>query len=560
LPNPSQPYDHLNKRIYEEFLSETASGNFVSLPIDNDFVHRIAIEIGLSADQLLQSVASTVAGDWKPFIEFQQPSIPQYLGLIAIQLYAAYMMDNQNENNDEEYSEKAYNPRLCQLLRIESHQLQQLLAKYQDRLWGSFSNWCSEVGFYFHLPEKREGPHRYTRYPLSQALLNSHDLKRLGFVFDYVGLQAGESLFFEDFMNLLHLSDKHPRVTPHYLRVKERAFAKNQLAAFYHQIFDYYNQWDGSLPDLEEADIETYAFRAHPGGNFYLSIERPWLAITVSDSYDNVIERQSLEDPLALDKLQQSYRILRKGMLFFVASPTYEDHWECQRYLERDNDCLIIAPKTVPLEKMLGTIPYIDIHSHHPYFYFIQIHLLEGMKLDLTFEDAFIRRSPVKLEGGLKLTRTHWLHGAGPLLCFRLSDNYYINGQKIEVLEGERRSYADYPPGNYIIKHKDYSPVHFTIQEATEREIPPTPGIGWKLARDGGYWDPTEKDYAIFGFCIAVLTQASLGQPIRDWIEANKSKNYQAHPIITIKAINRSLHGIKPRLHQCCWHCRSSNP
>jgi hypothetical protein len=527
-------------------LSKTASGNFVSLPVDNDFIRRIAIEIGLSAGQLLRSVARSLADDWTQFIENQQPLIPRYLGLIAVQLYAAYLMDDQNENNEEEFSENAYNPRLFQLLEIKSYQLQQLLAMHQDRLWESFSNWCSEAGFHLQLPEKREGPHRYSRYPLSQTMLNSHDLKQLGFVFDYVGLQAGESLFFEDFMDLLHLSDKLPRVTPHYLRVKEKAYAKNQLTAFYRQIFDYYNQWDGSLPDVDETDDETYTFRSHRGGDFLLSIQPPWHEITVCGSFDNVIERQSLEDPLALDKLQQTYRLLQKGMLFFVSSTNYEDYWECQRYLEWDKDCLIIAPRTMPLEKILTPIPHLDIYSNHPYFHFIRIHLSKGSQSNETFETAFIRRSPVKLEGGLKLNRTNWLHGAGPLLCFQLTGNYYINGQKIEAFEGERRSCVEYPPGKYIVKHKDHSPVNFTILEATEQEIPPALGIGWKLRRDGGYWDPAEKDYAIFGFYIAVLEQRSPSQPIRAWIEANKSKQFHSHPILTINAINRSLHGIKP--------------
>jgi hypothetical protein len=538
LASLSKTYEHFNTRIYTTFFSSESAGNFVGVHVDDDFIAAVASELTLSVEGFLEIVARDVQSDWSIHIHRRLVEKPMYLGLIAMQMYAAYLMDK-----NDEYGEAAYNPRLCQLLRIEEHQLQQLYREYQDPLWKGFGTWCGTNGFIVQLPLMRRGPGRYTQYPLTQALLNRKDLKRLPYVFDYVGLRCAESLFFTDFMDLLRHADKHPRVTTHYLKVKKRVLYSGMEIPFYQQIFAYYHSWDGLLPEFEEVDSDQYPSSNHQGGNFQLTTDNACSEIIIRDDQDTAVNAQSLDDPMALTKLQRTYRVLQNGMLFFTASTDYEDLWENQRYLERDRHCQIIAPKSKQVAKMLGPNENILLYSNN-YFDVARFYYSDNLVLDEAFDNCFFRRPQVRLKGGLKLSRRQWLYGAGPLLYFLQAGDYYLNGQKLSFQAEEVYSCAESVPGRYALKHKDHSPVVFYIEEAREQSGVTLPVTGWQINAQTNTWAPGKTDFTLSGLLFIVISDGTVSTPFREWITANTDPKNQPHTILTINILNRARYGI----------------
>lgn len=538
LASLSKTYEYFNSRVYANYFSAESAGNYVALHVDDDFIAAVAAELNHSLNSFLETVARDLQSDWSLLIHRRLVEKPTYFALIAVQMYAAYLMDKQ-----EEYGEAAYNPRLCQLLKIEQYQLQQLYSSFQDQLWKDFGSWCHANGFSVQLPSKRSGAGRYTQYPLSQALLNRKDLKQLPFIFDYVGLRSGESLFFSDFMDLLRHADKHPRVTTHYMKVKRRVHENGMETPFYQQIFSYYHNWDGLLPELEEADPKPYAFRSHQSANFLLTTDDVCSEVIVRDDNDRAVHTQTLDDPSALTKLQRSYRVLQDGMLFFAASTDYDEQWENQRYLERNRDCQIIAPKSKQVVKRLGLVDEdISIISNEC-FDIVRFFLSDQMVLDEAFETACFRRPQVRLKGGLKLSRRQWLLGAGPLLYFLQAGDYFLNGQKISVDEGEIYSYSDCQPGRYALKHKDHSPLVFLVEAAKEQSTIPLPATGWRINTETKKWVPGHSDFNLSGLFFIAPSDRSAISPIRNWITANATPKNEVHSILIINALNRARHG-----------------
>lgn len=210
----------------------------VYLTVDDSALHEIrkAKSREDSRDDFLRAVLGAARNGWN---KRGLPSgVPLGLGLLCLQVYAVYTMDDA----DEAFSSKAYWPRLKLMLSDKSRQSYPLGldGEIHQLLWGSLNTWLSEflVGSRgtLRLPESGPGvPHRHIRLPLSQALLRKSDLDDLGSnVSSLAGIQPGEKLSSDTVEELLcsHL-DRTSKFCQRVFAVEERRSAAwNQVADY----------------------------------------------------------------------------------------------------------------------------------------------------------------------------------------------------------------------------------------------------------------------------------------------------------------------------------------
>ena len=181
-------YNDFNLYIHNYFFKEENHGETIILAVDDSVINDFCREYRVSEEELQKSVSEKYNRSWDLTLT-EEMDIPQYIGLIAIQVYLASLMEN-----DDDFSAGQFNPRLCQYLGVTINKLQELYRLYQDSLWHNLKKWVAYNNFNILIPEMKSGKGRFVQYPLSQALLNKEDLKNAPYLFEKVGLKIGENL------------------------------------------------------------------------------------------------------------------------------------------------------------------------------------------------------------------------------------------------------------------------------------------------------------------------------------------------------------------------------
>ena len=200
-------YREFNNLIYDNFFKKEVAGNTITLSIDEEMITDIASQMKSSKDELINSITVYMKDDWEKILSLGIDGIPQYLGLIAVQVYAAHLMQKKDG-----YTEKAYLTHLNQLFGFEgNYKIENLFKKYQDKIWDSLKKWAMERDFNIHLPVKKTGKSRYVQYPLSQALLNKEDLARAPILFQDAEIRPAEDFSLEDFTAFMSIKKKRAK-------------------------------------------------------------------------------------------------------------------------------------------------------------------------------------------------------------------------------------------------------------------------------------------------------------------------------------------------------------
>ena len=246
-------YKKFNKYIYKQFFNSENFGETIIMAVDETLMQDFRLNHQTSKNDLKEEVREEYSHYWYSSFT-KKKGIPKFLGLIAVQIYIASLMQNENF-----YSAREYNPRLEKYLNVSKSELQVLYAKYQDELWHKLETWADEEGFNICIPEIGFGAGRYTQYPLSQALLNQEDLKQIPLLFQNTGLKPNEFLSLESFKKLIQDSDYNIGLPSHYFGIKRRLEEQGKEHLLYHQLFGYYNEkWDGTYPGENEKKKEFY--------------------------------------------------------------------------------------------------------------------------------------------------------------------------------------------------------------------------------------------------------------------------------------------------------------
>ena len=529
-------YNKFNNYIYEHFFNKERFGETILMVVDEFVMNEFFIRFQTSKKELEDEIRQNFNRSWA-FILSKNKGIPNILGFIAIQIYEAFLMQNEDK-----FSSREYNPRLAKCLNVSQNQLQKLYTFYQDNLWHKLELWASQNGFSLPIPETGYGPRRYTQYPLSQALLNQEDLKKIPFLFQNVGLKPDEYLAFEDFEVLIKHSDENIHLTNHYYRVKEKLLQQNREQLLYLQLFGFFNnEWDGSYPD----EIEKGAKKKN-------AIEKNQAHLTITNNLDTLKilnqEYQCLHEFVLLNQhifktIKEYYNSFHPDILIFVKDKSYNE-WIDRRYLEQEGEHIIICKTNSRTEAFIHDLDSNYTKLPNPYFSIFKVSLSNKISNHFYWKPFFSKKSKNYVcENGLKLSRKVWMLGAGPTIRFFKETDAWINGEKLIFNNNEYTiSCRDFGEGTFRLKVKDWSPEKFQIKKP--KVISNTDLQGWQVKISQPTWEHSTEKYQISGLStwFPVCIEKS---SIRTWVNALTQKSSKIkNSSIVINAIKQSKYGL----------------
>lgn len=491
-------FQFFNRAIYDLFFAQVPKGSHVILSIDTHVFNELCGKI--DKNLILSEVRRLFRQNWEFAFKKDRDKVPNFLGLIGIQVYAACSM-----HKDNRYSARAYNPRLCDLLCIDRSTLDQYFyPKYQEKLWQEFESWAVKQGFFVSLPSKKTGPGRYIQYPLSQSLLNQEDLQWLPLLFEKAGLRPFEALSFDDFISIISGVDRGNFLTNHYYNLKEQLIAEDRIESFNKQIFAFYLSWSGELPSPKVLNtIERRAANKIPTGTLVFNSENLTsgrFKLSIYDESENQISEVDSSDPKLFEKVSRDYRLSHsdKRVIIFIKNSDYDDEWDESRFIEFDQDCLILLGKD---KNYIQDFIHLLDKEHSKYsgrFYNVyKVNISAGENFLPCYEFLFpVSQKPFIVKNGLKLSRKIWMHGAGPDFFFPEPIRAWLDGGEIN-LDDSLFSCRDLDVGEHVLNVKDHAPFRFYIE--TYQDFLIEDHSGWQIDLKENAWRPIPEGYHISG-------------------------------------------------------------
>lgn len=542
-------YEKFNAFIKEKYFANI--GSHVVLSVDKQVIEEFCQDNSLLEQQLIDEFRQLFSDNWELALEPEN-----FFGLIAIQIYVAHSM-----NKEEGYSKDMYNPRLSDFLKKEVNQtfyIELLYERYQDQIWLELKTWCIEMGYFMEIPNEGKYKGRYIQYPLSQALLNQDDLNRLPILFVKNDIRPINRSGFDEFSKVIkELDSKHKDIlTPHYFRVKERLLNyhdRELLDLLYRQIFEYYCNWMGEIPEFELKQFSgSLNQQKLLSSKHVLTFEEPYFEIF--DYFrDNLIEKIDIHTRELFQRIKKHYHLSHPDYIFFIKDD-YGD-WVETKYLEAGLKNLIILKRDLREEFLFKKI---DSNYELTMFNYIKIIEIEIPKdyepVDSLKKYLRERKKPFTIENGLKLDRKTWMYQAGPDIKFeKVIEVWIINSEaknnieKIHLNESMTISLRDYSSGKYVLVFPDYGRITIEIKSPTSNNDSDCK-MGWVIANKPAKWKPVQDQYQISGLINTFMTDNLADSEIRDWIDANigegEKEQNSNNPLIT-NAIKRTKHGIR---------------
>jgi hypothetical protein len=530
-------YTDFNKYIHDLCLKRENIGETIILSIDDSIIQSFCVDFNTSVYNLQECIKRKFQYGWTLALKTDD-NIPQFFGLLAVQVYVAHLM-----HKDEEYTANAYNPRLSTYLDISKQSLQSLYRDFQDDLWEGLKTWGSKNDITFLIPSTELGSWRYVKYPISQALLNQEDLKKLPFLFQAIGLRPNESVSFDDFRHLINESDKIPRLTRHYHQVKSKLRDLNKEDAVLYQIYDYYSKWDGNHDSTPPNDSENKKPLDKTERELsYLALDDNFLFIDVFNHRDERLERWPFNDSELPQKLSLWLNASDDTLLIFERDRFY-DSWVNTRYLKQGKKHLILSKKRPHLETAISKMDPTFRNVPHALFSIFEVTVDIDFEAKGFWKQYFSKKHlPFEFVNGLMLARDVWMQGNGPTIIFYLESKAWLNGTPINMDSTYSFSCQNHSEGEYRLKVAGFAPVSFSIQNARNNPFIFT-STGWQVDIGKSQWSPAHLDFSISGL-FTTPSHRVTEAPVRDWIDALTSKcNTSESDIIVIKAIQRKRHG-----------------
>jgi hypothetical protein len=374
---------------------------------------------------------------------------PGCLGLLAFQVFAAFTMID-----DGEWTANAYWPRLNQLLEDEgSGYPGNLDGNLHQYLWRDIlQEWANDEQFqdgrqgYLLLPEREETGKRrdHVGLPLSQALLRSEDRRRLPELYSKTRLVPGEAL---SPVQLRRLAGNElfeaSFLTPHARRVLQGERAAAALA----QICQHLAQWDGT-PYEKRTRQRNKAVRVWcrylekrgvvEGGFAFRNDRNNWERIPAV-SLDQALAQKPKREGLNYVPFRHEYRLLVKDPV----TAMYVEQRECSAgdqvlLLARKQSARHLAGSSGPIvpQKAVGLSTLEGLPKGWTLFSF---GVASPVPRSISWpwrEFIESRSASIKLDGGLKLSRSVWLEGSGPVVRIdgEIPERVWIDGRPIPLL------------------------------------------------------------------------------------------------------------------------------
>jgi hypothetical protein len=508
-------YQEFNLKVLEFYLARSTSA-FCNLSIDSRELQSIISPVTFGNFSILRN-------DWSSLVNARNKP-PQYFGLIAIQCYAASLMQAEGY-----YSAGAYQIRLRQLLGLDSdNDLQQLFRggdksnPIQEEMWHRAKNYLkAEHKLKLDIPAKTINAGRFVQYPKSQSLLNTEDLKGFTIFFDQE-FKIKEAISFDFFKRKLSVWLKDNRPSD---RITSLFSDSNKYEQCCKQVYNYYNSWNGEVYNHTTSNrLQATLSKAKSSLLLLFKNRTPQFYIT-SESETKAVRPHEI---LSL----RSHNYFHEGITIFKELEYYPDEYEEARFLIVGNSSYIL------IDKISNRRHYETLEKFHSE----KIEITKDLLLyKIKVEKSLLKSSlaaflttahPIVLYDGLKVNRKNeYLKGFGPQIISTNDFAVFIDNKK-----------CDYDPetsesGLYQIRTANYPDIRFLILEkADHSQLIPSRFTGWNLNSMN-----IQKEYHIEGcfFINIFLHNDKIG---RSWIRMNigLEKKYSGENIL-LKAIKNSL-------------------
>lgn len=533
-------YSQFNNFIKYKFFNSANIGAYVVLSVDDQIINDFCTMNNITKIHLETEFKQLFSESWH---FATQPE--NFFGLTAIQVYVAHSM-SEEQINGYYISKSNYRDRFCNFLNITNDQLGRLFDYYQDNLWNQLEDWANKNHFYLNLPVISFGPWSKVRYPLSQALLNQNDLSYLPNLYQISGLKPFETISYSDFKGIIWKSEKPGILTNRFFRLKEKLLKEDNLDLLYRQVFENYCNWEGEANELEIRKHNGFNNRETARNILILTNEKSELHI-FKNGINIPIQKFQIDCRDLFQKVSNFYRLYDSDLMFFIKDEDYND-WEISRFLIPGRTNLIICKRDDLLEYLIKRINQNYKINQKRFFSIIEIEIEQDFMPDSICERYFSKQTlPFVVRNGLKLDRKIWMAQAGPDIDFDQKVEAWINGKKIDFSDDNMTvSLRKSDVGTYILKIRNYGPIHFSIQEPEYSESKAV--YGWQIDKKGGKWNPDRELFQISGLINKFQGEYTVESEIREWIYLNIGKIKKEHNPNTSQltnAINRAKYGIR---------------
>lgn len=499
-------YIDFNKNAFQYFYQK-AHLPYCTFAVDNEAIAIICAGTPLP-------VFTTLHSSWTSLLS--GGDIPQYFGLLAIQCYAATLMEN-----DHDGSIKAYKLRLMQLINLKT--IEELNGLFEEHLGGrpiQESIWLAAQkyvvdhwGQQLTLPFVRTHAGRYVQFPKSQALLNKEDLKNFALIFGQY-FPAPENISFDYFRN--HLNGYFKEISSE--RVRNIFTDPLKSDAAYKQAYNYFLSWSG-----------TY----QPVWPKHAAAKSSQQIILVFDkelprfySLSNLME-------VSGEKILKSsdFYSFHKELKIFNKKEYTEDEYEDSPSIHSNEECYILLRNYNPIDvyKFLLNrhLEKFNLPDNHTLFRILP----DESVINTVLKEYSSVQHLIKLSGGLRITsRRVYFSRLGPTIQAKTKYQVFLHGILVH-----------YNPlaciqGIYIVQAENSVGISFIITERSSlSKIVETRNFGWRFS-DLSLGNAPEMEGAL------LTVGAKNEEPITTWLYLLKGGRNQPtkkeYTNILFKALN----------------------
>lgn len=542
-------YYEFNKKVYEEFFKENLHSNHHAAVIFSDITKVKTFDEFEGACQYLGGKTKT----WQDLVKYDVNGIPEYLGIIALQIYALSL----RMSNSDEHPKGAYNPELRKLLGgITQQKLNNLYCNAQKAVFTEFETWCQKngVGIKYFINSGRP----YVSYPLSFPILHKGDCNKLKNIFGGESLPVDGDYEFDDFCDSLRrpVSKIFPELS------ENDEFSQ----ALWLQIYLFYKNWDGTYT---AADQKNSVSKKNQEKQIEYYID--W----------NISEEKSPSSYSNRDEIVKLLNKYENKGCFFVKSP-YNFEWHF--VLPPDIDLTVADPesgddcdyylyiykksKTTEISTKLSQckckLEYPD-SIPLPVVDEFDCYILNSKEIKEHLEDC-LSDIKIRLHRGIKVKPWSqiWLEGAGPVIdapddfAGKVTLIHCGNSQKVEYFSPSEQRLIDLALGAYKLRYSADPDdiIYFEIGKADDFRKTPLDEVGWKIDANSLQVAEENRDIHIRGLDFSGIPEELLennlikpGNPCRIWMDlaaTGKSPEYSNENLIH-KSLRRAKNGLRIR-------------
>lgn len=434
-------YEKFNKWVYEYYTDNCIPNQLNSLSIPSSEIEEYCIENDIE----LNNFKELNKYDWSHLLE-KKEDIPQYFGLITLQCLAAFKMQK-----NEEISASNFRDHFAKLIGIDDVNkinvfCEEVFNNYyrvQEKIWFSTKEFLESKNILIAIPKLGENAGRYTRYPISQIVLNHEDLKEYHSFFTAINNEF-EPISFQDFKKyyLNEISNFRNKFIRKNNIKNDNQLSEIELKIKLKQIFDFYCSDDWSVKD------QNLSFQNIISNKNYI-VKFGTSELLLYDEYYN-----------RLDSLNSL--IMNKRFMIFKENKNYPNEYESVNsiFLNDNNRLLIYQSAANQKEIRASSNVFLSLDYENEKHNILIFEIKNSDILPDFLKNKLISDYPIELKGFKVSGQKKYFVNNPPKIHLKEDIRYQIYHNKKRIDEDEMNRV-----GKYTIRINGYSNYNFELVE-----------------------------------------------------------------------------------------------